>query len=242
MNPFIYPYFQYVVVSQNLRAAARAHLPVSAARNARSRTCRPKQTITGWIVLTVLFFFGSNFYPGVQAANGAAPRPITVVIDPGHGGRDPGAVYRNIREKDIVLDIGLRLGKLINQHYPEVKVLYTRKTDVFIPLHERADLANKHKADLFISLHVNASGTSSVSGTETFVLGLHRSQENLEVAKKENSVILLEDDYKTTYEGFDPNSSESYIMFANAQSEYFDQSVMFASEIQSQFRNIGRVD
>lgn len=165
-----------------------------------------------------------------------------VVIDPGHGGKDTGAAVGKAMEKDIVLDLALRLGESIQKKYPDIKVIYTRKTDVFIPLHERAKIANKNKADLFISIHINGTDNSYARGTETFVLGDHRSDDNFEVVKKENSVILLEDDYSTTYEGFDPNSSESYIMFANTQSEYFDQSVMFASEIQSQFRHIGRVD
>ncbi len=165
-----------------------------------------------------------------------------VVIDAGHGGKDAGAAVGRAMEKDIVLDLALRLGESIQKKYPDIKVIYTRKTDVFIPLHERARIANKNKADLFISIHINGTDNSYAKGTETFVLGDHRSDDNFEVVKKENSVILLEDDYNTTYEGFDPNSAESYIMFANAQSEYFDQSVMFASEIQSQFRNIGRVD
>ena len=165
-----------------------------------------------------------------------------VVIDPGHGGKDAGAAVGKAMEKDIVLDLALRLGESIQKKYPDIKVIYTRKTDIFIPLHERARIANKNKADLFISIHINGTDNNYAKGTETFVLGDHRSDDNFEVVKKENSVILLEDDYNTTYEGFDPNSSESYIMFANTQSEYFDQSVMFASEIQSQFRHIGRVD
>lgn len=164
-----------------------------------------------------------------------ADKPMIVVIDPGHGGKDPGAVNKSIREKDIVLGIGLKLGKMINENLPNVKVVYTRSTDIFIPLIERSRIANKNKADLFISIHANSGGAPSTRGTETFVLGLHRSSENLEVAKKENSVILLEDDYKTTYEGFDPNLSESYIMFELVQDVYMDQSLQFASAIQNQF-------
>ncbi len=159
-----------------------------------------------------------------------------VVIDPGHGGKDPGAVVGNAQEKDIVLDIGLKLGQLIKTNFPETKVIYTRSKDVFIPLYKRANIANKNNADLFISIHANYVGARSVQGTETFVLGQHRSDDNLEVAKKENSVILLEDDYKRTYEGFDPNSPESYIMFELVQDEYLEQSVMFASAIQDEFR------
>jgi N-acetylmuramoyl-L-alanine amidase len=128
-----------------------------------------------------------------------------------------------------------RLGQSINANYPDIKVIYTRTKDEFIPLHTRADIANKNKADLFISIHVNGNEKTTVRGTETFVLGQHRSDDNLEVAKKENAVILLEDDYITTYEGYDPNSPESEIMFELVQDEYLEQSVMFASEIQNQF-------
>ena len=163
-----------------------------------------------------------------------------VVIDPGHGGKDFGANVGDAKEKDIVLDLALRLGQSIKTNYPEIKVIYTRTKDVFIPLYDRANLANKNKADLFISIHVNGNDNSSAQGTETFVLGQHRSKDNLEVAKKENSVILLEDNYNTTYEGFDPNSSESYIMFELVQDEYLEQSVMLASAVQDQFREYAK--
>ncbi|MCY1720011.1 N-acetylmuramoyl-L-alanine amidase [Prolixibacteraceae bacterium Z1-6] len=163
-----------------------------------------------------------------------------VVIDPGHGGKDFGASVGNAREKDIVLDIALKLGNDIKSNFPDIKVVYTRSNDIFIPLHKRAEIANKNEADLFISIHVNAVDVKSVQGTETFVLGLHRNNDNLEVAKKENAVILLEDDYNTTYEGFDPNQPESYIMFETMQEEFQEQSVMFASNIQNQFRNYAK--
>ncbi len=159
----------------------------------------------------------------------------TVMIDPGHGGNDPGAVANGVNEKDIVLDVSLRLGKMIKEAYPGVQVLYTRSKDVFIPLHARASAAVRHKADLFISVHANWVSQTSVRGTETFTLGLHRSQENLEVAKKENAVILLEEDYSTNYEGFNPNETESYIMFENMQSEYQSQSISLAAHIQEEF-------
>ncbi len=164
-------------------------------------------------------------------------KPLVVVIDPGHGGKDPGAVNKSIREKDIVLGIGLKLGKYINENYPEVKVVYTRSTDIFVPLIERSRIANKNKADLFISLHANACGTPATRGTETFFLGPSRSDDNLEIAKKENSVILLEEDYKETYEGFDPNSAESYIMFELMQNTYLDLSLFVADAIQQQFQS-----
>ncbi len=175
-------------------------------------------------------------YPG----NTEEKRISVVVIDPGHGGKDFGASVGNAKEKDIVLDLALRLGNSIKAKYPEIKVVYTRTKDVFIPLYDRANIANKNKADLFISIHVNGTDKTSVQGTETFVLGQHRSKENLEVAKKENSVILLEDDYTAKYEGFDPNSPESYIMFELVQDEYLEQSVMFASSIQNQFRQYAK--
>ncbi len=163
-------------------------------------------------------------------------RLSVVVIDPGHGGKDPGTVGGKVQEKDVVLDIALKLGNQIKNEFPEVNVVYTRKSDVFIPLHKRADIANKNNADLFISIHANAVEQSYVYGTETFVLGQHRSEDNLEVAKKENSVILLEDDYTNTYEGFDPNSSESYIMFELVQDEYKEQSISLANRVQNEFR------
>ena len=163
-----------------------------------------------------------------------------VVIDPGHGGKDYGASVGNANEKDIVLDLALRLGQSIKTNYPEIKVIYTRTKDIFIPLYDRANLANKNEADLFISIHVNGTENNIAQGTETFVLGQHRSKDNLDVAKKENSVILLEDNYNTTYEGFDPNSSESYIMFELVQDEYLEQSVMLASAVQDQFREYAK--
>ncbi|SFF51489.1 N-acetylmuramoyl-L-alanine amidase family protein [Sunxiuqinia elliptica] len=182
------------------------------------------------------------FAPVAHAKN-TPDKPFTVIIDPGHGGKDPGAVFKQIKEKDIVLNIGLKLGQYIKENLPDVKVVYTRDKDVFVPLHRRADIANKSKADLFISLHANYCGTPAITGTETFVLGLHRTEENLEVAKKENAVILMEDDYSSTYQGFDPNSSESYIMFEMVQDEHLTQSIDVAAAIQGQFKNrAGRKD
>ncbi len=167
----------------------------------------------------------------------------TVVIDAGHGGRDPGAIGKISKEKDIVLNVALKLGAYINQYLPDVKVVYTRSKDVFIPLNKRAEIANKNKADLFISIHANAISTSKIYGAETFVLGLHRTKENLEVAKLENSVIVLEEDYTTTYQGFDPNSAESYIIFELMQNIHIDQSIYMATLVQDQFKNrVGRKD
>ena len=186
------------------------------------------------LILFSLFISGKSFS---ATSDNKIIKPLVVVIDPGHGGKDPGAVSKGIQEKDVVLGIGLKLGRYINETFPDVKVVYIRSTDVFVPLIDRSKIANKSKADLFISLHANFCGTPSLRGTETFVLGLHRSNENLDVAKKENSVILMEDNYKQTYEGFDPNSSESYIMFELVQDTYLDQSLSFADDIQRQFKS-----
>jgi N-acetylmuramoyl-L-alanine amidase len=160
----------------------------------------------------------------------------TVVIDAGHGGRDPGAVGKNAMEKDIALAIALKVGRYIEENIPDVKVIYTRKTDVFVELHERARIANDAEADLFVSIHVNALHKPEVQGTLTLVLGRHREDENLDVAMRENSVILLEEDYEITYEGFDPTSTESYIMFSLMQKTYFKQSIQFGDYVQHQFR------
>lgn len=169
---------------------------------------------------------------------------FTLVIDAGHGGHDPGAIGRNVKEKNINLKVALKLGRLVEQNLPDVRVVYTRDRDVFIPLHRRAEIANNVKADLFVSIHTNslASRNSRVSGAETYTLGLHRTQENLEVAQKENSVILIEDDYKQQYAGFNPNSAESYIIFEFLQDKYMAQSVSLAQLVQRQFRNNGRQD
>lgn len=165
-----------------------------------------------------------------------AAEPFKVVIDPGHGGKDPGAIGRKSREKNINLAVALKLGQKIKSRDADVKVLYTRSADKSLGLQDRADFANRSKADLFISIHTNATKATSVQGTETYTLGLRRSDENLEVAKRENSVILLEDDYKVKYEGFDPNSAESYIMFEMMQDKHMDQSIRMASLIQENFK------
>lgn len=161
----------------------------------------------------------------------------TVVIDAGHGGHDPGTISpdRKTKESKINLEVALKVGAKIEERYPDVKVIYTRKTDVFIPLAERADIANKNRADLFISIHVNSARNSAACGTETFVMGTDKSASNMEVCKRENSVILLEDDYSTTYQGFDPNNVESYIFFNLMQNAYFEQSINMASLVQNQF-------
>lgn len=169
-----------------------------------------------------------------------AGKRFVVVIDAGHGGHDPGAIGKSAREKHINLRTALELGRLIEQNCRDVRVVYTRKTDVFVPLKQRAQIANNAKADLFISIHTNALPNGKISrGAETYTLGMARASENLEVAKKENSAILMEDDYKTTYKGFNPNSSESYIIFEFMQDKNMNQSVSFAKKVQQQFRRTG---
>jgi len=175
--------------------------------------------------------------------NTYAQQTFTVVLDAGHGGKDPGAIGKKIKEKDINLDIVLKLGQMIKQNHPDVKVIYTRTKDVFVELGERARIANSNNADLFISVHTNAAKSKSAQGTETYALGLAKSEENLEVSKRENSVILLEDDYTTKYAGFDPTSAESYIMFDFMQSIHLEQSINLASFIQNEFKNkANRID
>jgi len=158
---------------------------------------------------------------------------FVLVIDPGHGGKDTGALGRKGKEKDINLAVSTLVGQTIAKEHPDVKVVYTRTKDVFIGLDERANIANKANANLFISIHANAvSRGAQVKGAEVYTFGVARNAENLEVAKRENSVILLEDDYEQKYEGFDPNSAESYIIFEFMMNLYADQSINFASMVQ----------
>ncbi|MEI6048111.1 MAG: N-acetylmuramoyl-L-alanine amidase [Bacteroidota bacterium] len=166
-----------------------------------------------------------------------------IVIDAGHGGKDPGAVTSLSRESDITLAIALKTGEYLEKNIKNVTVIYTRKNDTFIELRERPDIANKNKADLFISIHANWAKSKNIQGTETFIMGLAKDEQNLEVAMKENEVILLENDHSTKYEGFDPKSPESYIMFTLMQNIFQEQSTDLASKIQSQFKEkINRTD
>ena len=186
------------------------------------------------ILFTAYFLSAENPPgPGIKPDN----KVQIVVIDAGHGGRDPGAPGRNVNEKDIALKIALKAGQYIEENMGDVKVIYTRKTDVFVPLYQRAQIANENKADLFISIHVNANTSARPYGTSSHVLGLHRAEENFDVAVRENSVIMLEEDYETTYQGFDPDSEESYVIFSVMQNTYLNQSIEFASYVQDQFRD-----
>ena len=167
------------------------------------------------------------------ASSFAAGKRFTLVIDAGHGGHDAGACGAFSKEKNINLNVALAFGKYVERNCPDVKVIYTRKTDIFIPLNERANIANRNKADLFISVHTNALPAGRIArGFETYTLGMHRAKDNLDVAKRENSVISMEKGYKQTYQGFDPNSSESYIMFEFIQGKNMEKSVELAKIIQ----------
>ena len=170
--------------------------------------------------------------------NPVAAKEFVVVIDAGHGGHDPGAIGKISKEKNINLKVALKLGGLIKLNCKDVKVVYTRTRDVFIPLDRRAQIANDAKADLFISIHTNALAKNrTAQGASTWTLGLAKSDDNLEVAKRENAVILYESDYETRYAGFNPNSAESYIIFEFMQDKYMSQSVHLASLVQKQFKN-----
>lgn len=192
---------------------------------------------TLYICSYILFFCSMYFFfPLTTTAQGK--KDFVVVIDPGHGGHDPGALGRKSKEKNINLSIALKVGRLIKENHTDTRIVYTRSKDVFIPLHTRAEIANNAKADLFISIHTNsvARNKHAVSGTETYTLGLHKTQENLEVAQKENAVILIEEDYQQRYAGFNPNSAESYIIFEFLQDKNMEKSVNMAQFIQREFR------
>jgi len=182
------------------------------------------------ILFIICFLFISICFTNIYAQK----KDFVVVIDAGHGAHDSGAVGSFAKEKNINLAVALAVGEMIELNFPDVKVVYTRKKDVFVTLQGRADIANSNNADLFISIHTNANTSAKPFGAETYTLGLAKTDANLEVARRENSVILLETDYKTTYKGFD-NSVDSYIMFSVTQDKYIDQSVEFASAVQQQF-------
>ena len=160
----------------------------------------------------------------------------TIVIDAGHGGKDPGCSGKLAREKDVNLDISLKVGKLLKDSMPYLNIVYTRSDDKFIELHDRAGIANKKAADLFISIHSN-SGPTGMHGTETYCMGLHKSEQNLEVAKRENASILYEKDHDKKYEGYDPNSPQSYILFSLYQNAFLNNSLLLAHKIEEEFKN-----
>ncbi|TGE19306.1 N-acetylmuramoyl-L-alanine amidase family protein [Hymenobacter elongatus] len=200
------------------------------------------RNIVALCVSGLLFLSGSSGAVG-PGASGLPPRKYhlrTVVLDAGHGGKDRGCAGVKAREANVSLKIILEVGRLIEENMPDVKVVYTRKTDVFVELADRAGIANKHGADLFISVHCNASAPSAY-GTEVWTMGPHKTDANLSVAKRENAVILQEDNYKERYSGFDPTSPQSHILFSLYQSAHMVNSLRFAQQIDRQFRTtVGR--
>lgn len=208
-----------------------------------------KQIVSASTVMLICFIVFSAF------RHPAPPYSIKkIVIDAGHGGHDPGCIGSSAREKDVTLAVALKLGKMIEEQIPGVEVVYTRTKDVFVELYERANIANKNKGDLFISIHCNSACyidkktkkevcNQEAFGAETYVLGLHRAKEHLAVAKRENEVILKEENYQKNYDGFDPSSDEAHIIFTMYQSAFFEQSIQFASRIQHHFKEkANRVD
>jgi N-acetylmuramoyl-L-alanine amidase len=194
------------------------------------------------LTLVIALLLSSHFMFAQEATENFFGGIKTVVIDAGHGGKDVGCLGSVGREKDVALAISLKLGAYLEETFPNLKVIYTRKTDVFIELYERARIANRNKADLFICIHANAGGASAF-GTETYVMGNAKSETNLKAAQRENASILLEDNYEAKYDNFDPNSAESYIALSLMQSAYQEQSIEFADKVQRQFRErVGRRD
>lgn len=195
------------------------------------------------IVLSILFglniSIAHSLYPGdgVKDVKRNTNKIKKIVLDAGHGGKDSGANGKISKEKDVVLSLVLKMGKEIEKRYPDVEVIYTRKTDKFIELHERARIANEANADLFISVHCNAAGNKSAKGTETYVLGLHRNDDNLEVAKRENAAILFEENYEENYDGFDPTSEISHIILNMYQNAFLDRSLAFANSLESNLQD-----
>jgi len=186
------------------------------------------------LILIFLVFLNVNFCLSQQEIIGVK----TVVIDPGHGGKDPGAIgATGVYEKRVALDVSLKVGAKIKAQFPDVTIIYTRDNDKFVSLYDRAKLANQKKADLFISIHANAANNKAAYGSETWVLGLHKSAAALEVAKRENASILMEDNYETKYEDFNPNNPDDYIGLSLRQSAFLDQSLALAAGIQDEFKN-----
>jgi N-acetylmuramoyl-L-alanine amidase len=194
---------------------------------------------TALLIAITLLISGSTYTPPYTPPDSKVD---VVVIDAGHGGHDNGTHGRILKEKDLALNIALKVGSYIEKNIPDVKVIYTRKDDRYLALDERADIANKNKADLFICIHANANHSTKAFGTETFVMGLHKDEGNLAIAQRENSVILMDENYEERYEGFNPNSPESYILFTLIQSAYQESSLKFAQKVENQFKDrVGRL-
>ncbi|HZB14591.1 MAG TPA: N-acetylmuramoyl-L-alanine amidase [Chryseolinea sp.] len=192
--------------------------------------------LTALLIAITLLNSGSTYTPPPDS------KVDVVVIDAGHGGHDNGTHGKLLKEKDVALNIALKVGDYIEKNIPGVKVIYTRKDDRYLALDERADIANKNKADLFICIHANANPNTKAFGTETFVMGLHKDEGNLAIAQRENSVILMDENYEERYEGFNPKSPESYILFTLIQSAYQESSLKFAQKVEGQFKDrVGRL-
>ena len=199
-----------------------------------------KRKLSFFLIVFFIFIFSNinsqtNQFLGIN----------TIVIDPGHGGKDPGTLGTgrySLTEKDIALDISLKLGSYINKEYPNINVIYTRDDDTFVKLSKRSEIANMNQADLFISIHCDAFTSETVYGTTTYVMGAHKTKSNLEVAMRENSSILLEDNFDIEYSGFEPNKPESYIALTLYQSENINYGLNFASKVQKEFKQKKRKD
>lgn len=195
------------------------------------------KTISLFILLFNLLFHLNGFGNHIHSENKKSPISV-IVIDAGHGGKDWGTSVDNLKEKDIVLDIALELGEKIDSAFSDIEIIYTRKKDIFVPLHQRANIANNNNADLFISIHVNMVQQNWIAGTESYVFGHHENEDNLEVAQKENAVIKQERNYISNYKGFDPESPKSYIRYELNKDKFLEKSVMFASYIQKSMKTI----
>ncbi len=193
------------------------------------------------VLLLAILFVSSSFHrPPANLGDGKIKR---LVIDAGHGGHDPGALGKSAKEKNVTLAIAKKLKATLNKHIPDIEVVLTREDDKFIELHNRAKYVADKKADFFISIHCNASKDKKAQGSETYVLGTHRAEDNMEVVMRENSVILKEDNYQEVYDGFDPNSDASYIFFNYLAYVHLEQSNKMANMIQEQFQNrVGRIN
>lgn len=190
------------------------------------------------LIFAIPFVFG-GFIP--DESNVPKYKMTKIVLDAGHGGRDPGNIGSRVKEKDINLAVTLLVGKYIKENLPDVEVIYTRDDDSFPTLKERPQIANKNKAHLFVSIHSNSAANKSAYGTETFVMGTKHFDDNFDIVKRENSVILLEDNYEENYEGFDPSSPESYMLFNLMSKVHFENSVLLADHVETQFRDrVGR--
>ena len=201
---------------------------------------RPSKTLMAGLVVAAVVLMASAFPPIIP------PTQFTVVLDAGHGGTDPGNLgtgrYKKT-EKDVALDVTLLVGKYIEENFHEIKIIYTRKGDTFPTLHKRVEIANTSKADLFISIHCNAAENRAAYGTETYVMGLHKTEESLKVAMRENATIFLEKDYEKNYQGFDPKDPDTYIILSMRENAYLDHSISLAKNVQDQFRiRVGRKD